>query len=294
MKIFSNQIELHYYFHDESHEIDAFFRNESEKELLILFQEIINDLDLRVRIESSPPKEGGFIEIWKFVNENNEIINLIVSVVTLILSRYPIKDKRLDKAQIENLELDNLLKKEELKKLGISYKGNIDENTFKKIIDFLLKNYKIVWRRSNFFKKLTLNKQIKKISIRKLYNFTPTTKESELRLGDYEQFILFNEDIPDIKDNEVTIDLISSVLKQGNFRWRGFLNGQIINFVMEDQKFKKLVFDGSIIHNNNVKLKVILNHSRKIDEGGQIRITKYYVTKVISYIVGGREYLLTE
>lgn len=287
---FYNQFELHYYFHDDSHEIDAFFRNECEKELLILFQEVITDLDLHIRIESTPPREGGYVEIWKFVNENKELINLLVSILTLILSRYPVKDKRLDKAQIENLELDNLLKKEELRKLGINISDNIDESTIKKLVEYLLKNYKIIWRRSNFFKKLTGNKEIKNISINKLSNFKPSSEEIKLRLGDYEQFILFNEEIPDVKNNEVIIDLISSVLKKGNFRWRGFLDGQIINFVMEDENFKKLVFDGLLTHTNNVKLKVILNHSRKIDDSGQIRITKYYATKVLSYFVGGREY----
>lgn len=285
-----NQLEIHYYLHHNSHEIDAFFRNDCERELLNLFQEVINDLDLRVRIEATPAKEGGYIEIWKFVNANKELISLVVNVLTLLLSRYPVKNRRLDKAQIENLELDNLLKKEELKKLGITGFEKIDESLLKKIIEFLLKNYKIIWRRSNFFKKLTVNKEIKKIGINKLYNFKVSDEEIDLRLGDYEQFILFNEEIPDVKDNEVTIDLISSVLKKGNFRWRGFLEGQIINFVMEDESFKRLVFDGLLTHNNNVKLKVILNHSRKIDDSGLIRVTKYYVSKVVSYFVGGKEY----
>ncbi|WP_027375817.1 hypothetical protein [Kaistella palustris] len=287
-----NQLILHYYLYDDSHEIDAFFRNDSERELLNLFQEVINDLDLRVRIESTPSKEGGYIEIWQFVDDNKELISLVVSLLTLILSRYPVKNKRLDKAQIENLELDNLLKKEELKKLGITNYEKIDETAVRKIIDFLLKNYKIIWRRSNFFKKLTGNKDVKKIGINKLFNFKASDEEITLRLGDYEQFILFNEEIPDIKNNEVTIDLISSVLKKGNFRWRGFLNGQIINFVMEDESFKRLVFDGLLTHNNNVKLKVILNNSRKIDDSGLIRITKYYVSKVISYFVGGKEFMM--
>jgi len=287
-----NQLKLHYYLYDDSHEIDAFFRNDSERELLNLFQEVINDLDLRVRIESTPSKEGGYIEIWQFVDDNKELISLVVSLLTLILSRYPVKNKRLDKAQIENLELDNLLKKEELKKLGITNYEKIDETAVNKIIDFLLKNYKIIWRRSNFFKRLTGNKEVKKIGINKLLNFQAADEEITLRLGDYEQFILFNEEIPDIKNNEVTIDLISSVLKKGNFRWRGFLNGQIINFVMEDERFKRLVFDGLLTHNNNVKLKVILNNSRKIDDSGLIRITKYYVSKVISYFVGGKEFTM--
>lgn len=288
----NNQLALHYYFYDESHEIDALFRNESERELLILFQEIINDLDLKIKIEALPPKEGGFIETWKFINDNKEIISLLINIITLIITAYPVKNKKLDKLQIENLELDNLLKKEELKKLGITHLKEVDSNKLDEIINFLIKNYKIIWRRSNFFKKLTLNKKVKKISFNKLYNQESTESEIELRLGDYEKFILFNEEIPDIKDLEVSIDLISSVLKKGNFRWRAFWNGQIINFIMEDESFKKMVFEGAIKHTNNVKLNVVLNYSRKIDDSGQIKVTKYYVSKVLSYYIGNNEYKL--
>lgn len=287
-----NQLELHYYFYDDSHEIDAIFRNECEKELLVLFLEVINDLDFRIKVEAVPPKEGGFVEVWKFINENKEIINIVLTIINLILTRYPVKNKKLDKLQIENLELDNLLKKEELKKLGIVDFKSVDSNTLDKIIEFLTKNYKIIWRRSNFFKKLTLNKDIKNIAINKLYNFIPSPDETVLRLGDYEQFILFNEEIPDIKNQEVSIDLISSVLKNGNFPYKGFLNSQIINFIMEDEKFKKLVFEGQIPHTNKVKIKVILNHARKIDDTGLIKITKYYVSKVLSYTIGDKEYIL--
>lgn len=287
-----NQLELHYYFYDDSHEIDAIFRNECEKELLVLFLEVINDLDFRIKVEAVPPKEGGFVEVWKFINENKEIINIVLTIINLILTRYPVKNKKLDKLQIENLELDNLLKKEELKKLGIVDFKSVDSNTLDKIIEFLTKNYKIIWRRSNFFKKLTLNKDIKNIAINKLYNFIPSPDETVLRLGDYEQFILFNEEIPDIKNQEVSIDLISSVLKNGNFPYKGFLNSQIINFIMEDEKFKKLVFEGQIPHTNKVKIKVILNYARKIDDTGLIKITKYYVSKVLSYTIGDKEYIL--
>lgn len=292
MNILYNQFALHYYFHNDSHEIDAIFRNECEKELLMLFQEVIDDLELHIRIETVPAKEGGFIETWKFINENAEILSLFVSLLSLIVSAFPVKNKKLDQLQIENLELDNLLKKEELKKLGIHYIKEIDQNKLQEIITFLLKNYRVAWRRSNFFKKLTRNTKVKKIGFSKLKDYQSFEDEKQLRLGDYEQFILFDEEIPDIKNVESNIDLISSVLKRGNFRWRAFLNGQIINFVMEDEAFKRMIFEGQIKHTSNVKLRVILNHARKIDDSGQIKITKYYVSKVISYFIGNEEYLL--
>lgn len=282
-----NQFELHYYFSDKSHGFDAIVRNECEKELLNLFIETSNDLEVRILVEAKPPHEGGFIEVWEFIGTNKEMVALLVSVITLIMSRVPVQNRKLTKLQIENLELDNQIKREELKKLGIQNVDKIDDNLLQKIITFLVKNYKIIWRRSNFYKKITQYRRINKIEINKLNNYKAIDKPTTLLLGDFEQFILFDENIPDITGLVVDVDLISSALKQGKFRWKAFLDGQIIDFEMLDENFKRHVFDGHITHNNQVRLKMVLNHSRKIDDTGRIKITKYYVTKVISYTING-------
>lgn len=292
MKEQYNQFELHYFFSDNSHGFDAIVRNECEKELLYLFEEASQDLDIKILIEAKPPQNGGFIEVWEFIGANKEMITLLVSILTLIISRIPVQNKKLTKLQIENLELDNTLKRAELNKLGIKSITEIDENTKNKIIEFLIKNYKIFWRRSNFFKKITQYKRINKITVNKLFNYKTTSEPETLKLGDFEQFILFDENIPDITNQIETIDLISSALKQGKFKWKGFLNSQIIDFEMQDESFKQHVFQGDIKHTNRVKLKVELNYSRKIDDTGRIKITKYYVPKVRSYFIDNMEYTL--
>src|SRR5690606_27301265 len=108
---------------------------------------------------------------------------LYISVISLILTAFPVKNKKLDQLQIQNLELDNLLKTEELKKLGIHTVKQIDENKLREIIVFLLKNYRIVWRRSNFFKKLTRNTRVKKIGFKKMKDYESSEEEKQLRLG---------------------------------------------------------------------------------------------------------------
>lgn len=290
MKELYNQFELHYFFSDTSHGFDAIMRNECEKELLYLFEDISHHLEIKALIEARPPQIGGFIEVWEFLGDNAEKITLLVSVLTLIMSRIPVQNRKLTKLQIENLELDNQIKKEELRKLEINKIKDLDERKLHEIIEFLVKDYKIIWRRSNFFKKITQYKRITKITINKQLNYKPTKDAEMLRLGDFEQFILFDENIPDITGQVEEIDLISSALKQGKFKWKGFLNNQIIDFEMHDENFKRRVFQGDIIHNNRVKLKVRLNHSRKIDDTGRIKITRYYVTNVINYSINGIPY----
>ena len=155
-----NQFELHYYFSDDSHGFDALVRNECEKDLLNLFIEVCNELEIKILVEAKPPKNGGFIEVWEFIGANKEMVTLVVTVLTLIMSRVPVQNKKFTKLQIENLELDNQLKREELRKLGLHDIDNIDKNILQKIIDFIIKNYKIIWRRSNFYKKITQYRRI--------------------------------------------------------------------------------------------------------------------------------------
>ena len=103
----SNQLELHYYFSDNSHGFDALVRNECEKELLNLYHEVAKSLDFKLLVQSEPPKEGGFVELWKFIGDNPNQVTLIVSAIALIISRIPVENKKLTQLQIENLKLDN-------------------------------------------------------------------------------------------------------------------------------------------------------------------------------------------
>ncbi|RVT78479.1 hypothetical protein EOD40_04380 [Flavobacterium sufflavum] len=285
----ANQIQVHYYFSDTSHGFEALVRNECEKELLNLYYEIAKSLDLKILVQSEPPKEGGFIEIWKFLGDNGSQISLIVSVITLLISRIPVENKKLTQLQIENLELDNELKKAELKELHLKslQEEDLNEELIKKVVEYLAVNYKITWRRSNFYKKVSSYKRINKISTQRLYNDSPIGTDREVQRGQFYNFTLLTDDLPETEPNEVKIDLISPVLKPGKFYWKGFLNKDIINFEMLDNTFKTMIQNGEIPLNNKVVINTLLVQNRKIDEDGHVKVTKYTVKLVIDYDIKG-------
>ena len=296
MLLKSNQLEVHYFFSDNSHGFDALVRNECEKELLHLYHDIAKTLDFKLLVQSEPPKNGGFIEIWKFIGENPNQVTLIVSAIVVILSRIPVENKKLTRLQIENLELDNELKRKELQGLKLKSKteNDIDDELIKKVVDLLILNYKIIWRRSNFYKKVSQYKRIYKISNQRLSNGLPVGKDREVSRNEFYNFVLSSDDLPENEIEEANIDLISPVLKSGNFHWKGFLNNDIINFEMLDSAFKTMVQHGEILLNNKVILNTILIQNRKIDENGQIKITKSSVTLVIKYSVNGVEHITND
>lgn len=64
----ANKLELHYYFRDNSHSMDAFIRNQCEKELLYIYKEVLSLFDIDAEVESEAFDEGGFkggLEIYR-------------------------------------------------------------------------------------------------------------------------------------------------------------------------------------------------------------------------------------
>jgi hypothetical protein len=289
----SNQLQLHYFFSDDSHGFDAVVRNECEKELLNLYHDVAKTLDFKLLVQSEPPKDGGFIELWKFLGANPNQVTLIVSAIAIILSRVPVENKKLTKLQIENLKLDNELKQRELHalKLKSKHESEIDDELIKKVVELLLINYKITWRRSNFYKKIAEYKRVYKISNQRLLNGELIGNVREIPQSEFSNYVLSSDELPKNEIEGAVIDLISPVLKSGNFSWKGFYNNEILNFQMIDPDFKLKVQHGQIPLNNKVILNTILVQDQKIDENGDIKVTKCSVPLVIKYSVNGTEHI---
>ena len=292
----ANKIELHYFLRDETHTMNAFIRNECEKELLTIFKEVILSLDIEIDVESEAFKEGGLKEIWKFLGKNGVQITLVLTVFVLVLSRIPVENKELVNLQIENLELDNELKRQELKKIKNEVKTNeeLTEEVVERVLEILDNDYKIIWHKSNFYKKLNFYPKVTKLATQRLNEQNePVEKERTVERQDFRKFILRSDTFPPNIDEEALIDIISPVLKKGNFSWKGFYKGDIISFEMNDQMFKNSVLNKEIEFINGTAIKCVLHQNRKIDETGFVKIVQNKVLTVIE-IITEDNYLATE
>lgn len=279
----ANKIELHYFFRDDSHAMNAFVRNDCEKELLTIFREIIASLYIHVDIESEALTEGGLREIWKFLGKNGVQITLILAIIGILLSRIPVENKELVNLQIENLKLDNELKRQELKKIKneIISDEDLTEDVVERAIEILDNDYKIIWHKSNFYKKLNLYPKITKLTTQKLNEHNePLEKEKSIERLQFRSFILRSDTFPPNIDEEAVIDIISPVLIKGNFSWKGFYKGEIINFEMADTEFKNSVLNKEIEFVNGTTIKCVLHQNRKIDETGFVKIVQSKVLTV--------------
>jgi len=292
----ANKIELHYFLRDETHTMNAFVRNECEKELLTIFKEVILSLDIELDIESESFKEGGLKEIWNFLGKNGVQITLVLTIFGLILSRIPVENKELVKLQIENLELDNEIKRQELKKIKSEVKTEeqLTEDVVERVLEILDQDYKILWHKSNFYKKLSFYPKVTKITTQRLNEQrVPVENEKTVDRNQFGNFILRSDTFPPNLDEEAVIDIISPVLKKGNFNWKGFYKGDIINFEMNDQIFKNSVLNKEIEFINGTAIKCVLLQNRKIDETGIVKVVQNKVMTVFE-IISGENLVATE
>ena len=80
-----SKLELHYYFQDSSHSMDAYIRNKCEAELLALIKEVSAITGLDVSLDAEALREGGLRNVWKVLGKNSTQILVIIAILTLIL-----------------------------------------------------------------------------------------------------------------------------------------------------------------------------------------------------------------
>lgn len=285
----SNGLQFHYYFKDDSHSINSILRNECEKEILYILKEISETLNLELEIETLPSEEGGFKEKWKLLGKNAAQISLIVSVAAIIISRFPVENEELTNLQIENLKLDNEIKRKELEKLNLEFIQDDDKitvETVKDSVELTNKNYKISWRKSNLYKKLNNYNKVDSIDILRLNNNKPVGSPRAVNKSEFSKFILKTDELPNQEILNAKIDVISPAIKRGNFKWKGFYENNIINFLMDDLDFKFKVLNGNIVFSNRYSIEANLIQERKINNEGNVIVTNSIVKKVNASIEG--------
>lgn len=283
MEEIANILKLHFYRNDELHIIDAFILNECEHELLSVIKILCSDLEIDATIICEIPQEGGFKEIWKFLGKHSGQLSLLITILALIYSRVPVENKKLTEKQIENLELDNEIKKEQLKQLREKSNTNeVENDTIILLVEYFENDFKINWHKSNFYRKLLSEKEITSVSFTGIdSNDNTTIPEKIVERNQFSSFIINTAEFPPLIDEEATIDIISPVLKSGNFHWKGYYNKEIIGFQMKDQYFKDSVLNLEVDFNTATAIKCVLQQNRRIDDTGKIYIT---LNKVITVV----------
>jgi hypothetical protein len=223
------------------------------------------------------------------LGKNSSQITLIVSIAAIVISRFPVENEELTKLQIENLKLDNDIKRKELEKLNLDFiqaDDKIDQEKLKDSVELVNKNYRISWRKSNLYKKINNYNKVAYIDVVRFEDEIPIGIPRKVLKKDFSKFILRTDDLPRLDIEIAKIDVISPAIKRGKFKWKGFYENEIISFIMNDTKFYNQVLSGNIHFSNRYSIEVSLTQERKINQDGIVVVTNSIVNKVIASIEG--------
>lgn len=265
---------IHYYFDDDSHSMNALIRNQMEKNYLDIITEIARILGAEVKIESQAREEGGIKEnIIIFLLAGN-LLSYFAPSINDIVAYYATggyeRDKlenRLKELQIERYEIENEVEKQKLQDLIIEKTNNLYESQ------------KIRRSFSNFYKKAKQYEKLIQIGYK-------GSKDNEIiiKRDEFGYFVLDTSN-DTVIDDEASIEIISPVLKEGKFKWKGIYKGENIDFSMGDYGFKKSVIEKKHNFENGSTIISRLEIKNTYDEFGEkTKNTSYRVAEVYEII----------
>lgn len=264
----SQKFQLHYYLKDNSHAMNAFVRNKAEKDFLEAVKRIGELLDSELKIETEAYQEGGLIETLAFSGfVIDRVLNYLAPALKDIITHYATRDtqvealdKKIKEVTLKNLELDSQQKELEIK-----------EQIDKKLNDKLVQKYI-----SNFYKKIEAYEKVEKIG----YNSLETDEDEYIvERKDFQSFIL-HDDTTTSEDDDAMIEIISPVLKEGKYNWRGRYKNEKIDFSMADSKFKQEVIEGKHKFSNGSLINCHIEIKITFDEFGDEKNRTYRVLQV--------------
>ncbi|MDF2448527.1 MAG: hypothetical protein K0R26_1031 [Bacteroidota bacterium] len=304
-----DRLELHYFFDDDTHTIDAFVRNKCEAEVLAIAKEVISTYtEEEIIIQNEIPEEGGFTEVLTFFTVNKDaiiaaggLLSLIVSTITLVLSRRPpihpsqlkyiqaqdglIPDQaklveaqtKVAESQAEINELSKTKLKLEIGKLNAEQIEKLAEQYAKEMNSKIT----VIQRKSNFYKQLQSSDKITKVKATSYNGQNTVTDPKPIDRVDFPLYILNTNKLHKEKDEDAILEITSPVITQKkSMKWRGIYKDQPISFKMKDKVFKQSVANGQVNLHENYLVKCLLHFVPELKEDGTVENKDYSVSLV--------------
>jgi hypothetical protein len=288
-----HKLQIHYYFNDESHNMDAHVRHKCEGALLSIVKQISGILEIELKVETEPYQKGGLTEYYDILvsNLNSPLAGAfavyVLNIIKDVLTHHLKSDKELTNLQKKELKLKIDKLKAENSKGEETPALSADEVEHSVLL--INANPSVKKQKSIFYYELFKYPKVKKVEasiLRKVDNEQVSSVEVER--NSFKDFIIETEKLDPLVDENAVIDIISPVLKKekGKYPWKGLYNGVPIDFYMKDKKFQKDVFDGRASFKSGSLINCVLEKHRKMDEEGKIYLTGYSVLTVLSKYEG--------
>lgn len=279
---FDNKLEMRFFFNDKSTYMDAMIKHRCEKEVLSLIRSLGDLLDVKMTVYNEPCVDEIYKEVWAVAGENSRSISIMLNIFMQIITRpllsvggHPLVERSL--ADEERMQRDLALFRRELRLKKASVMP-------RELIDLLNTSPRFLKIKSNFYEALRGYPKVTKITVRELNDKNRNRSGVlEVKREQFNYYILRSDDLPPVKDNKAIIEIISPVLKDSRYRWKGIYNkgGDTIDFYMNDEEFKKDMFDEKISFKSGMCIDCVMVIERKLSEMGETINISYTVETVI-------------
>jgi hypothetical protein len=283
MEFLPKKIEVHYYFNDDSHSMDALVKNKCEAEFLAVAYEVASLLGFSIELSSEALREGGLIDAWNALGSNSNQIALILSALAIIWSVVPHTDNELLDLQKEDLKLSIQEKKLSIEKINKELENNnISDEVVNKLVDLSFQNYKVVTRKSNFYKNISAYKKVTEVGFSPLdERGIVVASERIVPRSSFDGFIITSSELEPLVVESARIEIVAPVLKDGRSKWKGIYHDESINISMHDAAFREKVLSKKLSFKSGDEIICVLLIHRKLNELGEV-ITSGYTVEVVS------------
>ena len=149
--------------------------------------------------------------------KNNNQLTLLLSIIILILSRFPASDHEQDILKTDHLRLSIEEKKLNIEKLKKELDaGKVNENTMDAVTNEINRNPKITARKSNFYRNLVGYEKVTGLGVVSLNdNNLPITDEHFISRSDFNKFLINRDQLPIETVENAEIKIISPCPRRG-------------------------------------------------------------------------------
>ena len=264
----SNLISIHYSLMDDDvHKMDAFSRNECEKQFLKAINYLQKYLGCKISIDVQVKKEGGVIDTYQVICAeiltNPSVTFVFGAVFNAFINNFFRPNIHSSEETKNNLE--NIEKTKQLIESGTITSEN-----------FVANDRYIKKRKSIFFKEAQKIPDIKQIAAESPQLQAPIT----IPVSDFNDYVATDIFDTITEAEEARIYIIAPILDKGRKDlWKGIYRGESILFRMLDHNFKNQVAEGIFTFKNGTYIECNLEIT-KIEDDEKVDI-KYCVMKVL-------------
>ena len=239
----SIDIHIHFYFKETNiHSMDAVIFNECERQFINAVKNINKYLKEPIDIQVFAKNEGGLIENLKIVINHKLTQKIVIVIVACFCTAFftvQFRQKQPLSEEVKN-KLENVL--------AIKEAIASDALTEEEFLYIASNDKELLKFRSGFFKTAKKDETLTQIEIdtdTKIVDKYVFDKIS-VPYEKFDDFILKDDDIEEItniSEEVVKIHIIAPILVKGRKdHWKGFCNGESIDFILSDKDFLEQVY----------------------------------------------------